>query len=150
MTEDERAMQILKELCENGEEVDIDFVFENPIRDLEGDWGKHWDLYARKCHLYVLKWHEKDPTLTPVRGFYFCPVWRRDRQHWWLRRPDGTVFDPTKTQFPSSGAGLYQPFEELEFECDECGASVPKEMAGAFHHNYTICSDRCYGRLVGF
>lgn len=31
-----------------------------------------------------------DPTLTLVRGHYFCPIWNTEEQHWWTVRPDGT------------------------------------------------------------
>jgi len=137
------TLRILRSLCENGDDVDIDTPF-------HGTPQEHWLFYSQKCHLYVLKWHERDPELTPVRGFYFCPVWNQDRQHWWLQKPDGTIFDPTVTQFPSAGLGTYQPFEDLELNCDQCGKSVPKELLGHYHHNYTLCSNRCYGRMVGF
>lgn len=43
-----------------------------------------------------------DPNLTVVRGHYDCPFWGM-QPHWWTVRPDGSIYDPTAAQFPSSG-----------------------------------------------
>jgi hypothetical protein len=36
-----------------------------------------------------------DPTLTLVRGHYFCTLWG-EQAHWWCKRQDGIIVDPTK------------------------------------------------------
>jgi hypothetical protein len=88
-----------------------------------------------------------DQTLTLVRGHYWCPIWNRDEPHWWTVRPDGTIHDPSKAQFPSNGLGTYTPFDGL-VECAECGKVLP-EADASFASNYAFCSSRCYGRFVG-
>lgn len=88
-----------------------------------------------------------DPTLTLVRGHYYCPIWNTKEPHWWTKRVDGTIYDPTVLQFPSEGQGEYTEFDGT-FECSECGESVKEENA-RFASNYVFCSDRCYGRFVG-
>jgi hypothetical protein len=50
------------------------------------------------------------PELRRVRGHYVCPV-VGPQPHWWMVTPDGTVVDPTRTQFPSQGQGAYEPHE---------------------------------------
>lgn len=88
-----------------------------------------------------------DPSLTLVRGHYFCPIWNSDQAHWWTTRADGTIYDPTASQFPSKGHGIYTPFDGV-FYCEECGKEMQEDeiiVAG----NYPVCSDLCYGRLVG-
>lgn len=89
----------------------------------------------------------EDPTLTLVRGKYFCPIWNTEEPHWWTVRLDGTINDPSKLQFPSRGQGYYEPFDGFE-PCAECGAEVAEKdfvMCG----NYICCSNLCCLRLVG-
>lgn len=88
-----------------------------------------------------------DPKLRLVRGHYFCPVWGTNEQHWWTVRPDGTIHDPTKDQFPSRGLGDYEEFDGM-VTCAECGKQVPEGEA-EFASRYAFCSGRCYGRFVG-
>lgn len=87
-----------------------------------------------------------DPTLTLVRGHYFCPAWGM-QPHWWTVRPDGTVYDPTALQFPSKGAGIYVPFNGM-VSCAECGKELLEEEAD-IEGNYAFCSYTCHGRFVG-
>lgn len=91
----------------------------------------------------------KDPSLTLVRGWYDCPFWGK-QQHWWTQRPDGTIYDLTKNQFPSRGIGEYIPVDEggLELPCEECG-KVIKEKDFIVMGNYVVCSNLCAMRLVG-
>ena len=88
-----------------------------------------------------------DPTLTLVRGHYFCPMWNSDEPHWWCVRQDGTIFDPSKDQFPSRGLGIYTPFDG-RIACAECGKEIDESEA-RFDSNYAFCSTRCNMRFVG-
>lgn len=88
-----------------------------------------------------------DPTLTLVRGHYYCPIWNSDEPHWWCVKPDGTIVDPTARQFPSKGLGIYTPFDGL-VTCAECGKEVPEDKA-LFESSYAFCSGRCFGAFVG-
>lgn len=102
--------------------------------------------YRGKCKKFVEELIEKDPTLRKVRGYYHCPIWG-EQEHWWCEKPDGTIVDPTKDQFPSRGLGQYVEFNGICI-CAECGTSVPEEkahMAGP----YPTCSSKCAMRLVG-
>lgn len=87
------------------------------------------------------------PTLTLVRGHYFCPMWNSNEPHWWCTQPDGTIIDPTAAQFPSSGNGIYTPFNGV-VECAECGKEM-EEAEASFESNYAFCSTRCHMRFVG-
>jgi len=109
----------------------------------ESDYAK----YRGKCRQYSEQAVKDDPTLTLVRGYYYCPVWHVREPHWWTVRPDGTIHDPTRKQYPSAGAGVYEPFDGY-FECEECGKRVLEEE-GQVAGSYFVCSDTCYGRLVG-
>lgn len=90
-----------------------------------------------------------DPTLRLVRGWYFCPIWGTDEQHWWCERPDGTVVDPTAGQFPSLGHGFYEEFDGI-FVCEECGREFPEKEAYPTGNSHLVCSTTCFGRMVGF
>lgn len=56
--------------------------------------------YRGKCKKLAEAAVAEDPTLRLVRGYYTCPMWRTTEPHWWCERPDGTIVDPTKDQFP--------------------------------------------------
>lgn len=88
-----------------------------------------------------------DPTLTLVRGHYFCPCWCTEEPHWWTTRPDGTIYDPTKDQFPSKGNGIYTKFNGI-CECANCGKEVP-EAEASIDGRYAFCSTLCNMSFVG-
>ena len=88
-----------------------------------------------------------DPSLTLVRGHYYCPVWNTEEPHWWTVRPDGSIHDPTKLQFPSAGMGTYTPFNGMVI-CAHCQKDIPEEEA-SLESNYAFCSTRCHMRFVG-
>jgi hypothetical protein len=107
------------------------------------------DDYARyrgKCKEMSEALVADDPTLTLVRGHYICPFWG-DQAHWWTKRSDGTIVDPTKNQFPSKGLGDYVEFDGM-VECANCGKAVAEGEA-SFESNYAFCGYRCHGRFVG-
>ena len=89
-----------------------------------------------------------DSSLTLVRGWYFDPIWNREEPHWWCKKEDGTIVDPTKLQFPSGGiSDFYREFEG-SFDCAACG-EVVKEEDAIPHGNYGFCSGECVRRFVG-
>ena len=103
--------------------------------------------YRGKCKEFCEKAIAEDPSLTLVRGWYFCPVWNRNEQHWWTKRPDGTIYDPTAKQFGSKGTGEYTEFDGY-FNCAECGKRIHEKECVPMG-NYVCCSDSCARRLVG-
>lgn len=126
--------------------------------DLEdGYWGtpvateltvsEGYRLYRGRCHELSTAAVAADPTLTLVRGHYFCPIWGTEEPHWWTTRPDGSVYDPSALQFPSRGAGFYRPFDGY-VECAECGTRVLEEVS-ILTGSYGFCSDACAWRFVG-
>ena len=106
-----------------------------------------YQMYRGRCKELSEAACAADPTLTLTRGHYFCPLWNRDEPHWWTTRPDGSVYDPSRMQFPSAGLGTYTEFSGL-VECAECGKDVA-EADASYESNYAFCSGRCYGRFVG-
>lgn len=101
--------------------------------------------YRGKCKEYSEKLCNENPELILVRGYYHCPVWG-EQPHWWCKKSDGTIVDPTVLQFPSQGAGVYQEFDGY-FDCETCGKKIKEEdviEAGS----YAVCSNTCYMRLV--
>lgn len=88
-----------------------------------------------------------DPSLTLVRGYYFCPAWNTENPHWWLRDTEGNIIDPTKKQFPSKGHGIYTEFDG-KIKCEVCGKKVDEKEA-IIVGNYGCCSQACALRLVG-
>ena len=87
------------------------------------------------------------PSRKLVRGHYWCPIWNRDEPHWWTVGEDGTIYDPSKLQFPSEGMGEYTEFDG-NVPCSECGKEM-READASFESNYAFCSDKCHMRFVG-
>lgn len=108
----------------------------------EDDYTK----YRGKCKEMSEALIAADPTLILVRGHYYDPLWG-EQPHWWCKKPDGTVVDPTKDQFPSKGHGPYVEFDGT-VECSNCGKRMQEEEAD-FQSNYAFCSYTCYGQFVG-
>lgn len=103
--------------------------------------------FRGKCKEFCEIEIKKDPTLKLIRGHYYCPLWNSNEQHWWTIREDGSIFDPTKDQFPSKGNGHYEVFDGI-YQCSECGKNVLEDEAD-FESNYVFCSYTCHGRFVG-
>ena len=106
-----------------------------------------YEKYRGKCKEMCDALCATDPSLTLVRGHYFCPIWNRDEPHWWTVTPQGVIVDPTKDQFPSRGLGVYTPFDGL-IACSNCGKQVKEEDAD-IDGNYAFCSYNCHGQFVG-
>ncbi len=107
------------------------------------------DDYARyrgKCQEMSEALVANDPTLALVRGHYHCPFWG-EQAHWWTRKPDGTIVDPTKDQFPSKGIGQYVEFDG-NVECSNCG-NLMCENEATYESRYAFCSYECHGKFVG-
>ena len=87
-----------------------------------------------------------DPTLTLVRGHYICWSWG-SQPHWWCKKEDGTIVDPSVDQFPKPHVGEYVEFDGT-IQCSNCGAETNEDEA-YFDSNYAFCSSRCYGHFIG-
>ena len=103
--------------------------------------------YRGECKKLVDLAIKEDPTLQAVRGFYHCPLWGK-QQHWWCKRTDGSIYDPSVKQFPTAGMGAeYEEFDGW-CACEECGKRIKEEEALMCGH-YPVCSTKCAMRLVG-
>lgn len=106
-----------------------------------------YSKYRGKCKEYCEAAILRDPSLVLVRGRYWCPIWNTDEAHWWTKKSDGSIFDPTAKQFPSKGHGTYTEFDGT-VTCEECGRSIQEEHIVQVG-NYACCSQMCACRLVG-
>lgn len=111
----------------------------------DSDGKSDYEKYRGKCKKICTEMAEKDPTLTIVKGWYYCPFWGK-QAHYWLVK-DGKIIDPTARQFPSKGIGEYVPYDG-NVECAECGKTLKEEDAILESH-YAFCSGTCYRRFVG-
>lgn len=127
--------------AELGIEVEEVFVDDGVSQD-------DYEKYRGKCKEMSEALVAADPTLTLVRGHYICPQWG-SQPHWWVRKTDGTIVDPTAAQFPSKGRGTYVEFNGM-VECAECHKSLPESEATIIGNgHYAVCSNECHGRFVG-
>jgi len=105
-----------------------------------------YSKYRGQCKKIVDELCHKDPSLTPVRGYYICWAWGK-QQHWWAVDKDGRIVDPTIDQFPKPHIGEYIPFDGY-VHCDECGRRVKEEYA-YINGRYAYCSYKCQMTAVG-
>lgn len=108
----------------------------------ESDYAKYRGKCKEMCEALI----QSDPSLTIVRGHYFCPFWG-EQAHWWTVDKDGKIIDPTAKQFPSKGHGEYMEFDG-RVSCAECGKEM-QEKEARFESNYGFCSTKCNMRFVG-
>jgi len=118
--------------------------------EIDNDWlnaaAEGYRQFRGKCKELSEAAVAEDPTLTLVRGYYFCPIWGKDEPHWWTFRADGTIYDPTKDQFPSRGAGIYTPFDGVVY-CEQCDKPMTENKAAENSvGNHAFCSYECYVR----
>jgi len=110
----------------------------------ESDYSK----YRGKCKEMSEILVNKNPDLELIRGYYFCPIWCREEQHWWCKsKTTGKIVDPTAKQFGSKGHGLYREFDGT-VECSHCGEIIKEEDA-RIEGRYAFCSIKCNMRFVG-
>ena len=108
-----------------------------------------YDKYRGKCKEFSEALIEKDSSLRLVRGFYFCPIIKKEEMHWWCEAPNGEIIDPTRKQFPSTGEGTYREFDGW-LRCSNCDSRVhidSKNIITNGRHAY--CGDECYKDYVG-
>lgn len=108
--------------------------------------------FRGRCKELCEKAIQADPTLSIVRGHIFVRLWPSDpfQPHWWCRRPDGTILDPSWEQFPfqvAPAASLYEEFDG-QVQCSNCGKEGHEKDFFA-DSRYIFCSSECYGQFVG-
>lgn len=92
--------------------------------------------------------HANDQFLRDNRdkGWAWCADQLGKRAHWWLVDPDGSIVDPTASQFPSNGIGEYVELDDSRPQptgmCPNCGSEC-------FGGNY-CCSDACGRAYVAY
>jgi len=114
---------------------------------IETEYMSNYKKYRGKCKELSEAAVAEDPTLTLVRGWYWCPISNKQEMHWWTKRSDGSIYDPSKAQFMSNGLGEYSEFSGY-YTCEQCGKKVAEEDVIPLG-NYVVCSDMCARRLVG-
>lgn len=111
----------------------------------DSDYAK----YRGKCRELSEAAVAADPSLRLVRGYYYCPIWNVEEQHWWCVDPVGEIHDPSKLQYPSAGMGMYREFDGM-LSCEQCAKLVHENDAILPGNGMAFCSSGCYARCVGF
>lgn len=104
----------------------------------------NYSKYRGKCKQLCDQALIEDASLRIVRGHYHDAFWGK-QPHWWTERADGSIFDPSKLQFPDQN-GEYEEFNGF-VECSNCGKSMT-ESDGTIDGNYIFCSGACYYAFV--
>lgn len=99
--------------------------------------------YRGKCKEMSEALVAEDPSLRLAKGFYYAAGWG-PQGHWWCVKPDGTIVDPTKLQFPCEGRGHYEEIDENTVtQCAACDNAVTEKTAHYAHANELYCSYEC-------
>ena len=93
-----------------------------------------------KCKVYCQALCAIDSRLRLVRGWYHESDGQDRYQHWWCEFDDGSIVDPTVTQFRTTN-GSYKRFTDTA-PCDMCGAKQKEEWLRYFGHK-VFCSMEC-------
>jgi len=99
-----------------------------------------------KCYEYSVRAILLDPTLILAKGHYYCPFTNRKYPHWWCVRKDGSIYDPTASQFLSNGEGEYLQATDFVV-CEVCGKEVAEKNA-FWSGKHPACSGRCFEKMV--
>lgn len=94
---------------------------------------------VNKCAEWTEEMQKAFPELTRVRGYVGTSPDAREGcggQHWWLKTADGTIVDPTASQFsePINYSEWDESWGDLS-KCANCG------MIGSYEPN--VCSATC-------
>lgn len=106
------------------------------------------------CQQAVTELVKNFPELTVVKGHVYCPApWGR-RAHWWATAPDGSIVDPTASQFP--GIFEYEPWvpgtEVRVGKCMNCGCEIWEavESIDTEPPQKCICSPECHADFAAY
>lgn len=103
--------------------------------------------FRGKCKELATAAADADSSLTLVRGYYHCPFDGK-QAHWWCKKSDGTIVDPSARQFKDGGtAGGYEEFSGF-FECEQCGGLIEESEIRFAIGRRVFCSYNCYGKYI--
>lgn len=110
--------------------------------------AEDYKTYRGKCKQLSEEACAKDPTLRLVRGHVFVREWCSEEAHWWCERPDGTIFDPSVLQFPSTPVE-YEEFDGVLYccQCSKEGDEHTFTFLGS--GDYFACSTECAHKFLG-
>lgn len=118
------------------------------------DWienyvARHDDFVRGKCDRATKEMVEAFPELRRAAGFAHVS-WGRD-QHWWCVAPDGSVVDPTASQFGTRGVLRY---EELDLKDPATRGRVPTgrcmDCGDDVYNRDTFCSPECEAATTAY
>jgi hypothetical protein len=100
-----------------------------------------------KCTEATIAMAAAFPELMRVAGFVYC-AWGRD-EHWWCVAPDGTIVDPTVSQFAGpvsyEALDLNDPSHVARIptgRCPDCGEDT--------YQGADFCDEGCRGRYMAY
>lgn len=98
-----------------------------------------------ECHRGTAEMQTAFPELKQIRGHVYTLSWGK-RGHVWLEAPDGTIVDPTASQFPVILS--YEPWVPgctvRVGKCMNCGEEIWEALESLEHVvERCVCSDEC-------
>ncbi len=143
------AMQII---CDEETRAELERD-SKPSPSLDPKYAEWVDAYVLRtpnllgrCKEAVAEMAAAFPELTRVPGHVYVARWGQ-RAHWWLTTPDGTILDPTASQFPFIfDYEPWRPGTEVRVgRCMECGQDLyaAAESLDVEPPHRSMCDDQC-------
>ena len=109
----------------------------------------NYKKYRGKCKIFAEEEVRKNSNLKLVKGWYYCPIWNTEEQHYWCENEKGEIIDPTKLQFPSKGMGKYKRYNGV-LPCSCCKTDIKESeiQESLVHSKYIFCTTQCYSKFV--
>jgi hypothetical protein len=104
------------------------------------DFRRHNVWVRGRCREATEALCEAFPELKPVAG------WANNAEHWWCVAPDGTIIDPTVSQFtsPILTYVAWKPGDLIRVgRCMNCGEDIMERVETLRGDRKCICSDDC-------
>lgn len=105
--------------------------------------------YRGMCKTLSEKECKNNPNLKLVKGWYYCPIWNSEEQHYWCEDEKGKIIDPSRLQFPSKGQGKYKKYDGV-FPCSYCKTDIKESDIddNLIQGKYIFCSGECYTKFI--
>lgn len=105
--------------------------------------------YRGMCKTLSEEECKKNTNFKLMKGWYYCPIWNSEEQHYWCEDEKGNIIDPSKLQFPSKGQGKYKKYKGV-FPCSSCKTDIKESDIdkNLVQGKYIFCSGECYGKFI--
>lgn len=117
--------------------MEILIIVESKYNQWIRDYGLRYDSIRSRCEEATMEMIDEFPELTRVRGHVSHILSDKISPHWWCKDEDGTIWDPTSSQF----VAIIEYIEHDESQSEPTGKCL---HCGEYCYDYnSVCGDKC-------